>query len=673
MALGLYSNRVWYCSSVKYTAVTAWAATTAYSVGDRRRPTAASVGNERVFVCIVAGTSAGTEPTWPTTGGSVTETGGVKWQDVTGQPGMNGDSTNVITPNWAAGTSQTPTYLKSGIGNICKDGNGTGTHYFVMTTDSGSNASVEPTWNTGSLGATTTDNGGSVWTYIGLVNAFTTKWAAPHARLETVLTAAATNNTSPAGPYIIYLGHDHTQTQASTLTITGQAQFPMGKVICVSTAGSMPPVSADLATTATIYTTGSNDMSIGSIVCYWYGINWECAHGGGAFTANINWAASYASYLVSENCSFKVSGTVGGTKVGGYWEEHINDTFSIVNTASIGMQIYEGKIKGGSITGTWGPTAFLSEMGIDLSIEDFDLSALGTIPFWSPNSPQVGKAHLKNCKLPSGFVPLTPAQFGNAYPVVYVINTDSAGATNRIEKYAEAGNHVTSTSVVRTTGATDGVTPFSWRAQITSWVAGTTSGAQQYSPFEVEPLAIWNTTVGSSVNVTLYGIADPSAVSFTALPKNNEFWFDVQYLGTSSSTVGSIKTGGIVDVLTAPASLTADTSAWDTAATSRANSTLYAAGDIRKNANSVGQLWVCTTPGTSASSLGTLYTGIADGATVNDGTAVFTAMWRFKLTIAVTPQNVGLIYAYAKLAALDDWNQGSAIKRLYIDPKIVLS
>ena len=31
----------WYISSAGYTAVTAWAATTAYSVGDIRRPTAA--------------------------------------------------------------------------------------------------------------------------------------------------------------------------------------------------------------------------------------------------------------------------------------------------------------------------------------------------------------------------------------------------------------------------------------------------------------------------------------------------------------------------------------------------------------------------------------------------------------------------------------------------------
>lgn len=75
----------WYVGSTKWTAVTAWAASTAYSVGDLRRQLAApSVGNERVFRCTTAGTSGASEPTWILTVGSTTNDGSAVWTEVTG-------------------------------------------------------------------------------------------------------------------------------------------------------------------------------------------------------------------------------------------------------------------------------------------------------------------------------------------------------------------------------------------------------------------------------------------------------------------------------------------------------------------------------------------------------------------------------------------------------------
>lgn len=58
---------------------TTWQASTAYEVGDLVRPV---TGNGHLYVCVAAGTSAGTEPTWPTTrGGNVTD-GGVTWDEI---------------------------------------------------------------------------------------------------------------------------------------------------------------------------------------------------------------------------------------------------------------------------------------------------------------------------------------------------------------------------------------------------------------------------------------------------------------------------------------------------------------------------------------------------------------------------------------------------------------
>lgn len=56
-----------------------WAATTAYSLGDFIEPT---TPNTRFYKCTTAGTSAGTEPTWPTTTGGTVTDGTAVWTDM---------------------------------------------------------------------------------------------------------------------------------------------------------------------------------------------------------------------------------------------------------------------------------------------------------------------------------------------------------------------------------------------------------------------------------------------------------------------------------------------------------------------------------------------------------------------------------------------------------------
>lgn len=58
---------------------TTWVGTTGYAVGDIVRPT---VGNGCLYMCIVAGTSAGAEPTWPTVSRQVVVDNTVTWAEV---------------------------------------------------------------------------------------------------------------------------------------------------------------------------------------------------------------------------------------------------------------------------------------------------------------------------------------------------------------------------------------------------------------------------------------------------------------------------------------------------------------------------------------------------------------------------------------------------------------
>jgi hypothetical protein len=75
----------WYISSVQYAAVAAWAASTAYTVGQFVRPTTVAIGAQYVFRVTTAGTSGGTEPTWPGTNNSTVTNGGAVFTNVTGQ------------------------------------------------------------------------------------------------------------------------------------------------------------------------------------------------------------------------------------------------------------------------------------------------------------------------------------------------------------------------------------------------------------------------------------------------------------------------------------------------------------------------------------------------------------------------------------------------------------
>ena len=77
-----------------YHPVLAWAASTAYAVGDYVQPT---TPNSHYYRCTVAGTSGATEPgTWPTTGGTVAD-GTITWED----QGLTLPITGALDSVWA--------------------------------------------------------------------------------------------------------------------------------------------------------------------------------------------------------------------------------------------------------------------------------------------------------------------------------------------------------------------------------------------------------------------------------------------------------------------------------------------------------------------------------------------------------------------------------------------
>lgn len=455
-----------YLSSVLYAALTAWAASTAYSIGDIRRQLATpAVGSERVFRCTTAGTSGGTEPTWTLTAGGTTNDGTAVWTEVTGNATYN--------------------------------------------------------------------------------------WGAPHARAANAYASGWL-----AADEVCYMAHDHAETQATTVTFSP----PSGsRTLCVNSAGSVPPVSADLRTTATIAATGASNINI-SNTAYREGITFLAGSGSSAGSINVGSAAGTLDK--SKNCKFKLNNTNASSVIqfGGvtntFAESELVNTTVEFGSTSQSIQVKHGVLKwrdtpnaivGATIptnlfTGAGnGATGLMHAIGVDLDAAGSGKNLVGT-------ALQLDVLYIfEDCRL-NASVTVAPA---GVVSNVHVIRSGAAATDiKRIDKHRNEGVETTEATIVRTGGASMHGVPYSKKV-----VTG--SGASFQRPFAGVPLTIDNAVIGTNRVVTLYGIWGGGAV-----PDNDDLWFEVRYPGSAASPQASFKSCAKADILAASAAHSTDASVW---------------------------------------------------------------------------------------------------------------
>jgi hypothetical protein len=651
-----YQESALYVDSAQYANVAQWAATHAYSVGNIIRQLAApAVNSERCFVCILAGTSLSSEPSWgtPPKGNIYTEAGGPKWQECTGLPALNGDGTS--TNAWQTSGGLVP------LGAIIKDV--AAAHYFICTTSGTGGTGAEPGWNT-TAGGTTTD-GGVTWTCLGAVSSFTTKWAAPGARLSLLGSAGWLANSGMT----VYVGDDHAESSAANISIAPTTNC---SIVCVDHTVSLPAGASNLKTTATITASSGGGLTYGvfgvssGINIYAYGIQFiHSAAGGTLSIANCN-----GNRIKCEQCVFSYTSSsttpfqLGYQSAAGGYLELVGCTFHFSQTAQYlslnGSQVIA---KNCTMTGTSPTTGIKGNPTLGGGAAVFEGCDLSN---WAGNllgGPDLSaNITFKDCKLNASLtVVLTGDSTLSMSGCIDITRCDSGGTNYRNERHHWSAAETTSTNVVRTGGASDGATPISHRIATTTNLTSANIVATAYFP--AIPMAIWNAVTGTNRNVTLYGIANDSRV-----PNNDEAWFDVEYLGSASSPQGSFVSGTKSNILAIGTALTADTSAWDSAATARANTTAYTVGQAIKLASNPGRIFFCTTAGTSTGSEPGGYATAVDGNSVVDGSCTFRAGCRFSQTITLSspqPAQAGYLYAYPKI--------GRASMTYYIDPLIALS
>lgn len=393
----------------------------------------------------------------------------------------------------------------------------------------------------------------NVYVYSGAAGAGTgADWTNAYTTLAAALTAKAAGDD-------FWTAHDHAETAASakTLTSPGTAASPC-RVICVNRAGTVPPVSADLRTTATITTTGLNTLTIAGGTTYYYGITFNS--GSGANDSSLVISSSFSHF---ESCALKKLGTTAATGAFNLGTALSNSACVIIldkTTLTFGATGDTCIIKGcrfvwlatpSAIGGATVPTTlFVGNASFPswFEFEGVDLSALasGATIFGSLSQAHTGL--LKDCKLGASVtIAATPA---SQSPKITVVRCDSGDTNYRTEKYAYEGTQTTETTIVRTGGASDGTTPIAWKIL-------TTANSKRYLPFEALPISIWNETTGSAITLTIEGIWGGGAV-----PTNANIWMDVEYLGTSGFPLGNSATSGPADQLAAGTNLSAGSGTW---------------------------------------------------------------------------------------------------------------
>lgn len=382
-------------------------------------------------------------------------------------------------------------------------------------------------------------------------------WANAYTTLAAAFTGGAAGDT-------FWVAHNHAETQASAMTIAVKGTYASpSRVICVNSGGSVPPVSADLAITATITTTGNFGITINgaSVACYWEGITFSA--GTGANTATLVLQANDIRHHF-KNCKFKrastnsASITIGGTRT----------RISLENTqfefGNVGDSIaFQGRIIWEDTPSAIVTTVLTTGLLIpgtnpaDVVLRGVDLSLLtpGTSTIVRAASNPSHEYTLINCKLGASVVVAATPTVGG--PQVNVIRCDSGDTNYRTERYLYQGTLTTETTTVRTGGASDGTTTIAWK------IVPTANNERDF-PFTTYPISIWNETTGSAVTLTIEGYWSGGAVPTTA-----DVWMEVECLDTSGFPISSFTSGGPADVLAAGTNHTSSSETWGAGGTTK--------------------------------------------------------------------------------------------------------
>lgn len=374
----------------------------------------------------------------------------------------------------------------------------------------------------------------------------------------------------------IFLSQVHAESLASALTIAMPGTISSPNQILCANDGAEPPTA--LATGATIATTGANPINITGYG-YFYGVSFTA--GSGAVNANINFGgtgSSPAFYQKYDNCNFILGGTgaasgffvgpPGGTTTAQLYVFE-NCGFKFGGAAQAFTISGTARIRGGSaLSGGTAPTNVIEPSTgepIELTVDGFDFTNWGSSYniLLGGAFTQCGSVVLRNCKMHSsswsGGLVSTALTLAGIRAEMW--NCDAGDTNYRLWVEEFTGSIRDETTLVRSSGASDGDAPLAWKM-----VSSANAVYPHQSLRSPEIFSERITSVGSSKTATVEILHD----SATAL-KDDEVWVDVQYLGTSGFPLGAFANDSKADVLASGVNQSSSSVTWTTTGMSNPN------------------------------------------------------------------------------------------------------
>lgn len=377
-------------------------------------------------------------------------------------------------------------------------------------------------------------------------------------------TISGADATPDAAGDTIWLSQNHAESTAGNVSISlaGTRASP-SRVLCGNDAAEPPTA---LAATATITTTASGYF-VGNGNFYAYGITIQA--GDSANTSSVNLATNGGEYQVWDTSKFRVVANSSGNAINvGNGGSFVQGAKVIWNNCSVRFANSGNRISvtnadlrwnGGSVeSGGTSPTSLFTatsnQRSAQVIVSGVDLSNLSsTAKLVETGSGQSYSFVFRDCKLPAswtGSLCSSAASVGSRFEMY---NCDSSGTNYRlwIEDYAGSIKH--ETTIVRTSGASDGTTSLAWKMASSADAEFPT--IVLYSP----DIQLWNDTTAASKTLTVEIVHD----SVTAL-NDDEVWLEVMYLGSSASPLGTWITDAKADVLATAAAQTGSGVTWTT-------------------------------------------------------------------------------------------------------------
>lgn len=425
-----------------------------------------------------------------------------------------------------------------------------------------------------------------------------TTWALAKATLTGVAAIDAAGD-------VVWVSQVHAETTAAAISFDWEPTTAGNIRILCGNDGAEPPTA--LATSGSISTsTGTGTITLSGTqdrALYIYGLGF---HAGVGASGASHIQAGTAASIYFERCVFDLAETGGTARIimpnnqsGHFRFKDCDFQFSHAShslQSNGGHAVFEGGsiLVDTAITLLWASTVG----GTRIEMSGVDLSNGAAAMNIANNTSDNVIVLLRNCKMPASWSGSVNSGTPGEGSIYQIQNSDSADTNYRLEKKTQFGTVTHETTVIKTGGASDGTTGLSWK------MVAHADAEWNHQTLDSPEIVKWNETTGSPITVTV-DILHDSVTNIT----DKGIWLEVQYLGTSGTTLSLFVDDAAADYITAAADQADSSATWTTTG--------------------------MTNPNTQ------------------------------KLNVTFTPQKKGFIHAVVKLA--------QASKTVYIDPELQVS